>query len=394
MSGETLFLAVGVALVLAVVLLLGAILVYLIWQSRKPTEPSALDLLQRQIFQMNQELRELRQEQATVPTTLAEGQAKNLEALQANFTAIVATLNEQLSRTQTNIAQQLDSSSTLMGEVKERLGELSETARVIQELGKDISSLQDILRAPKLRGGIGELFLEDLLKQSLPSGNYQIQHAFRSGERVDAAIRLGDRLVPVDSKFPLEGFNRLMASQSEEEKKRARKEFAASVKKQISDIAEKYIRPDEGTYDFALMYIPAENVFYEVIVKDEILGEEKGLSTYALERRVVPVSPSSFYAYLMAIAYGLRGMHIEKQAQEIRDRLGELQQRFGRFYDVFVDLGRSLNAAARKYEDAHKRAERFNEKMSLVTGTALELAEAPEVSRLALEGAKEEKAEG
>jgi DNA recombination protein RmuC len=394
MSGETLFLAVGIALILAVVLLLGAILVYLIWRSRKPTEPSALDLLQRQIFQMNQDLRELRQEQATVPTTLAEGQAKNLETLQARFTEIVNTLNEQLSRTQTNIAQQLDSSSTLMGEVKERLGELSETARVIQELGKDISSLQDILRAPKLRGGIGELFLEDLLKQILPSGNYQIQHTFRSGERVDAAIRLGDRLVPVDSKFPLEGFNRLMASQSEEEKKRARKEFAASVKKQISDIAEKYIRPDEGTYDFALMYIPAENVFYEVIVKDEILGEEKGLSTFALERRVVPVSPSSFYAYLMAIAYGLRGMHIEKQAQEIRDRLGELQQRFGRFYNAFVDLGRSLNAAARKYEDAHKQAERFNEKMSLVTGTALELAEAPEVSRLALEGAKEEKAEG
>ncbi len=394
MGGETLFLAASIALVLAAMFLVGAILAYFIWRPRKPAEPGALDLLQQQILQMNQELRELRQEQATVPTTLAEGQAKNLETLQAQFTAIVATLTDQLSRTQTNIAQQLGNSSTLMGEVKERLGELSETARGIQELGKDISSHQDILRAPKLRGGIGELFLEDLLKQVLPSGNYQIQHAFRSGERVDAAIRLGDRLVPVDSKFPLEGFNRLMASQTEEEKKRARKEFAASVKKQISDIAEKYIRPDEGTYDFALMYIPAENVFYEVIVKDEALGEEKGLSTYALERRVVPVSPSSFYAYLMAIAYGLRGMHIEKQAQEIRDRLGELQQGFGKFYDVFVDLGRSLNAAARKYEDAHRRAERFNEKMSLVTGTALELAEAPEVSRLALEGAKEEKAEG
>ncbi|MBM4048720.1 MAG: DNA recombination protein RmuC, partial [Planctomycetes bacterium] len=163
----------------------------------------------------------------------------------------------------------------------------------------------------------------------------------------------------------------------DEERKQARKEFIASVKKRVDEIAEKYIRPSEGTYDFALMYIPAENVFYEVIVKDEA-GEDKGLSAYALRQHVVPVSPNSFYAYLTAIAYGLQGLRIEKQAQELRAMLGDLQQQFNKFYDVFTGVGKNLRLATEKYEDARKRAEKVNDRMAVITGKAFELSDAPE----------------
>src|SRR5439155_490533 len=131
------------------------------------------------------------------------------------------------------------------------------------------------------------------------------QHTFRSGERVDAVVRLGQGLVPVDAKFPLEDFRRLLQATDDEERQRSRRAFIARVKKHVDDIAAKYIVPDEGTYDFALMYIPAENVYYETIVRDEELGGERSLSSHALERKVIPVSPSCFYAYLQAIVLRL-----------------------------------------------------------------------------------------
>jgi DNA recombination protein RmuC len=282
-------------------------------------------------------------------------------------------MNEQLTQTQGNIGQQLQGATEVISKVQLRLGELFETAKHMQELGKDISRLQDILRAPKLRGGIGEYLLEDLLSQILPQRNYETQYAFKSGEKVDVLIRLGSNTVPVDAKFPLESFERLRQAETEAERKKAKREFMTSVKARIDEIARKYIRPDEGTYDFALMYIPAENVFYEVIVKDEELGEEKSIASYALERHVVPVSPNSFYAYLMAIAFGLRGFHIEKQAQEIRGSIGELQKLFGIFYEQFTAVGRNIDLAHRKYEEAHKRAEKIHDQMAGITGQALHL---------------------
>lgn len=286
---------------------------------------------------------------------------------------LLQTMNEQLTKTQGNIGQQLQGATEVISKVQLRLGELFETAKHMQELGKDISRLQDILKAPKLRGGIGEYLLENLLAQILPQRNYEVQYAFKSGEKVDVLIRLGSNTVPVDAKFPLESFERLRQAETEAERKKAKGEFMTSVKARIDEIARKYIKPEEGTYDFALMYIPAENVFYEVIVKDEQLGEEKSIASYALERHVVPVSPNSFYAYLMAIAFGLRGFHIEKQAQEIRGSIGELQKLFGIFYEQFTAVGRNIDLAQRKYEEARKRAEKIHDQMAGITGQALHL---------------------
>jgi len=260
-----------------------------------------------------------------------------------------------------------------VGNVQKSLGSLEEANRKIYEIGKDIASLQEILRAPKLRGGLGEFFLGDLLAQILPPDHFVTQYAFRSGEKVDAVIRLGGSLVPVDSKFPLENFRRMIEAATEEDKARARKQFVADVKKHVDSIAGKYILPDEGTYDFALMYIPAENVYYETIIKDDSVGTS--LSQYALSKKVIPVSPNSFYAYLQAIVLGLKGMKIEERAKEIVQYLGRLEGDFSRFREEFSVLGRHLSHAQASFQNAEKRLDQFGQKLLQVDAEKTSLPE-------------------
>lgn len=348
-------------------------------------------LFQQQILELSRQISEMKENQKEVPKVLLEGQIKNIEVLQNQLTQMVGTfnqqissltntLNEQLSKSHFNIGQQLEGSAKIASDLKMKLGELSEAAKEIKETGKDISKLQDILQSPKLRGNVGEFFLEDLLKQILPSQNYEMQYQFKTGEKVDAMIKIGNYFVPVDSKFPLESFNRIREAKEENEKRKTRKEFIDSVKKKVEEISTKYIRPEEGTSDFALMYIPAENVFYETIIKDDEFLSGKSLASYAVERKVIPTSPNSFYAYLMVIVFGLRGMHIEKKAEEIRGKIIELQQYFSKFYENFTKLGKNIYYASHNYEEAKRIAERFNDKMSLITGETVELKELPETS--------------
>jgi DNA recombination protein RmuC len=270
--------------------------------------------------------------------------------------------SEILQQTHQSVGQRLDNAARVVGDVQRSLGGLEEANRKIYEVGKDIASLQEILRSPKLRGGLGEFFLEDLLAQVLPPQHFTTQYCFRSGEKVDAVIKLGSSLVPVDSKFPLENFKRIIDTTVDEEQARAKRQFATDVRKHIDAIATKYILPDEGTYDFALMYIPAENVYYEIIIKDDST-DEKSLSTYAMSKRVVPVSPNCFYAYLQAIVLGLKGMTIEQRAKEIIECLSRLQGDFTRFRDEFGLLGKHLGHAQSSYQSAEKRFEQFGQKL-------------------------------
>jgi DNA recombination protein RmuC len=261
----------------------------------------------------------------------------------------------------------------MLAEVHNKLGSLAESSKHIEEIGKDISSLQNILRAPKLRGGFGEYLLEDLLKQIFPAKNYDIQYTFRSGAQVDAVIRLGDGIVPIDSKFPLESFQRFIAAEEESQKTKFKREFIKSIRLRIDEIATKYINPQEGTFDFAMMYIPAENIFYEIIINDDLTNRNYEIFNYALERHVIPVSPNSFYAYLMAIVFGLKGFRIEQQAKQIMGELSKVQSTFADFYGDFTVIGRHIKNAAAKYEDGLKSADRFNERLSRVTGIPSEL---------------------
>jgi DNA recombination protein RmuC len=248
--------------------------------------------------------------------------------------------------------------------LKEDIGKLSEATKQMLEVGKTISSLEDLLKPPKIRGGMGETFLEELLNQILPHNYFEFQHSFKNGDKVDAIIRLGGKMVPVDAKFPLEQFRNIIENSNEAERKLARRSFIRDVKKHIDDIANKYILPDEKTFDFALMYIPAENVYYEAVIKEE---DEEGLYSYALKKKVIPVSPNSFYAYLQVIIHGLKGMSIEAHAREIINHLERLKGDEKRFKDEFEVLGSHLSNARKKYEDADKLLNRFEEKL-LSTG--------------------------
>jgi DNA recombination protein RmuC len=268
-------------------------------------------------------------------------------------------------------------SQAMLNDVHRKLGGLEQASRHIQELGRDIGQLQDILKAPKLRGNLGEYLLEDLLRQVLPERNFQTQYRFRDGTAVDAVVRLGERLVPIDSKFPLESFQRLLAVDGEAARQLEKREFVRVVKKKIDEIAAKYIKEAEGTYDFALMYIPAENVFYELIVTDSLKDRRYELSQYAMDKKVVPVSPNSLYAYLMAIALGLKGFKIEQQARVIMSELARVQTGFGEFYCDFLLVGKHLKNASGKFDESLKKAERFNDRIGEITGVRRDLVEPP-----------------
>ena len=261
-----------------------------------------------------------------------------------------------------DVGSRLDSTTTTMGQVQTKLGELSEAAKQIQEVGKDIASLQEILQPPKLRGGLGEILLERLLEQVLPQASYGLQHPFRDGKIVDAVICLREgQLVPVDSKFPLESFKRILEAEQEENKVQRRREFLRSVRQHIDRVAE-YIRPDEGTLSFALMYVPAENVYYETIIKSE--ENESDLFSYAIQKHVTPVSPHSFYAYLGAIALGLKGLAIERSAEQVVEHLHRLSTDFETIRVDFNTLGTHLNHATNKHSEAQRRLDRFNDRLT------------------------------
>ena len=279
---------------------------------------------------------------------------------------ITDQVNQQLLDSSGEINKRLDNAARVIGDVQKNIGELSEASRQIFEVGKNIATLQEILQPPKLRGGLGEQFLGELLSQVLPPKFFTLQYMFSNGERVDAVVRLGDKIVPIDSKFPLDNFKRIMESKTEEEKKACQKSFYRDVKKHIDDIASKYIVPHEGTYDFALLYIPAENVYYETITKDDSFGEEKGILNYALNKKVIPVSPNSFYAYLQVIVLGLKGLQIEEDAQNILVLLSGLKKDLGGFQDDFQLAGKHLSNAVNKFEEARRRLDKFNFKLEQI----------------------------
>ncbi|HTN44374.1 MAG TPA: DNA recombination protein RmuC [Nitrospiria bacterium] len=344
-----------IVLVIGIVAVIGLLIVVLLQGKNKPPDTGML-VMQQQVDALRQQITE-----TIAGNTTALNQQLSSVTQQVNQQ--LAAMVQQLQNATGQIGTRLDNAARVVGEVKQNLGELSKATQQVFDVGKDIASLQEILRAPKLRGILGELFLGDLLAQILPPNHFTLQHRFKSGEAVDAVIRLGQFLVPVDSKFPLENFRRVVESKNDEERKAARKKFNADVKKHADAIADKYILPDEGTFPFALMYIPAENVYYETIIKDENLGDEKSLSAYALERKVIPVSPNSLYAYLQAIVMGLKGLQIEKSAQIIISHLERLRGDFERFRKEFEVIGTHLTNAKGRYEEASIRLDRFGERL-------------------------------
>ena len=272
---------------------------------------------------------------------------QQLGALQQRLDAFGQTVAENLQQSTASMNTRLDNAAKVVGDLREKVGQ-------IHEVGKAAAELVNILRAPKLRGGMGELFLGDLLAQILPPEHYRLQHTFQSGEKVDAVIQVGQRLVPVDAKFPYENFRRVVDAGSDADRQTARKQFLRDVRKHVDAIA-----------DFALMYVPAENVYYETIIKQDA-GEEHELLGYALQKHVIPVSPNSFYAYLQTILLGLKGMQVEVRAQEILASLQRLRGDFDRLAENFRLVGKHLTNATGSYADTEKTLTKLDVKLSQI----------------------------
>lgn len=230
-----------------------------------------------------------------------------------------------------NINERLDNAARVIAQVQRNLGEMS-------EIGRGMKDIQEFLRSPKLRGNIGEQVLKELLAQMLPKNSFFLQHTFRSGVKVDAAIKTSAGIIPVDSKFPMENFRRMFGAKSEQEKKIAEKEFIKDVKRHIDDVASKYILTEEGTIDYALMYLPSETVYYEIVNNPELFD-------YGGKKRVLPVSPTTFYAYLRAILMSFEGQKIERRAQQILASLRAIQKDYSKVEDNLSVLGRHVQNA-------------------------------------------------
>ena len=374
-------------LALAGLIVLGAVvwgLVILAGRSRRSPDDRldpGLEILQREIARVRDEghrgqdatLAAVHEEVTRFGGQVGERLGQLQSAVAMELQQVTAEVNRRLQDgmalmqdAQKTMGQRLEEASRAVTEVHGQLGALGEATRRMEQVGRDISGLEQILRAPKIRGGFGETLLERLLAEILPSDNYRLQHSFRSGDKVDAAIVVAGRLVPVDSKFPLENFRRMVEEPDEERRRQARRAFLKDVRNRVDEIARKYIVPDENTFDFALMYIPAENVYYELILRDEA-GEDPLLG-YALARRVVPVSPNSFYAYLQVILLGLRGLRIEQNAREILAVLGRLQADAARLRENFDTLGRHITNAKNKYDETATTLARLEGKIEDVAG--------------------------
>jgi DNA recombination protein RmuC len=272
----------------------------------------------------------------------------------------------QIRTAESSVSERLGQANVTLATLSRELGRLQEATRKVEEVGRDVASLQDLLRAPKLRGGLGEYLLADLLQQVLPLDCYAFQYEFSDGQRVDAVIRLCGKLLPIDAKFPLARFQQMKEAATESERQEVRRQLLKDVRHHMDAIAQKYIRPSEGTFDFAFMYVPAENVYYEAILRTESNEDGPSVFQHAIEQRVIPVSPNSFYAYLQVILLGLRGLMVERRAQEI---LGALQRLKGDLEDVrdsFELAGKQLRNATANFEKAERFLGRFEDRLNAV----------------------------
>jgi DNA recombination protein RmuC len=290
---------------------------------------------------------------------------------------VIETMDRRLASLDTRIDARLATAGEATTQIHERLGVVTQATAEMIERAKELSRLEHALRPPKARGGFGELLLENLLRDRLPPDAYELQYTFSTGDRVDAIIRV-DRLVPIDAKFPLDNFERMVSAEDDAQRLLHEKAFARDVKGHIDAIAEKYVLPAEGTYDWALMYLPAEAIYYELVS-----GKTGQLLGYAHDKRVFPVSATTFSAYLQVIAMGLKGMQIEQTAHEVMAYCAALQKDFGKFREDFELVGTHLSRAQSKYAEADKRLDRFETRLERASDQQVEAtpAEPPALPR-------------
>jgi DNA recombination protein RmuC len=315
---------------------------------------------------------------AWLPRTLDRLLSVRNAEMDGRLSTMNETVDRRLAELDTKVDRRLEHASKQTNAIHRQLGAVGQATEQLAEQAKGLGELQQILRPPKARGGFGELLLGQLLADRLPPNAYETQYGFAGGERVDAVIKV-DKLVPIDSKFPLDNFERMVSADNDIERQQFEKLFARDVKSHIDAIASKYIRPDEGTYDFAFMYLPSEAIYYELAC-----GKTGALLEYAHGKRVVPVSPTTLDAYLRVIMLGLKGLQIEQNAQKVMAYCAQLQTEFGKFKEDFELVGTHLDRAQKKFFESEKHLGKFETKLEQAADSPAEVAAPAEAHELPL----------
>ncbi len=298
-----------------------------------------------------------------------EGHGLKLLLEQMNF--LSRTVDEKMRHNsemvQSSMKTQFSESAKIIKEVTEGLTKLDETNRQVVSFADQLQNLQDIFKNPKQRGIIGEYYLETLLKNVLPPSLYQMQYAFKDGTIVDAAVFVKDKVIPIDSKFSLENYNRILEEKNAGEKEKLEKLFENDLKNRIIETS-KYIKPAEGTMDFAFMFIPHEAIYYDLLInKVGVSGEENLIQRAAGKYKVIIVSPTSFLAYLQTVLQGLKAMQIEETAKDIIKRVGELVMHLKRYSDMHEKLGRSIGTVVGQFNDSSKEFKKIDKDVMRIT---------------------------
>lgn len=303
------------------------------------------------------------------------GDGEGLLMLQNQMNELVRKLDQGLGHSTQVMQRQFGESAKIIREVTERLTKLDETNRQVVGFADQLRNLQDILQNPKQRGVLGEYYLETVLKNVLPPGSFELQYPFKDGTIVDAIIHVKDKIIPVDSKFSLENYNRIINERDPAERERLEKLFRQDLKNRIDETA-KYVKPTEETMEFAFMFIPSEAVYYDLLINKvgAVKIATQDLIEYAFkERHVIIVSPTSFLAYLQTVLQGLKALQIEESAKEMRKFVEALSRHLATYEDHMKRLGKNLGATVGVYEKAYGEFQKIDKDIYRITGEAIEV---------------------
>lgn len=322
------------------------------------------------VFILNQRLQELKNSSAV------ELMKADVTELTRTIALMQESMGDKLERSsnvvQNSVQKQLGESAKLIADVTQRLAKLDETNRRVVDVADELKTLQNVLQNPKQRGVFGEFYLQSVLENVLPPGQFALQYKFSDGEIVDAAIYLErGQILPVDSKFSLENYNRMIEATEKHERERLMGKVKMDLKNRIDETS-KYIRPTENTMDFAFMFIPSESLYYDLLINNVGgAGSSRDLIEYAFrDKRVIIVSPTSFMAYLQTVLQGLRSLQIEEQAKDIQVRVGKLGQHIGKFESFMQKLGGSLGTTVNHFNAAHKELGKIDKDVIKIANTA------------------------
>lgn len=304
-----------------------------------------------------------------------QGNDQALVLLQNQMNEVVRTLDQKLGESARVMERQFDQSTRIIREITAELTRVGEGQKQVVDIARQLENLQDILKNPKQRGVLGEYYLEAVMKNVLPPGTYQMQYEFKDGVIVDAVIFVKDRIIPIDSKFSLENYNRLLDTKDQAERERYEAAFREDLKTRIDETS-KYIKPEEGTMEFAFMFIPSEAVYYDLLVNKvgAMKSSTRDLIQYAAgEKKVMIVSPTTFLAYLQTVLQGLKAMQIEESAKEIRKRVDELGRHLGSYESYMKKLGTHLGTTVNMYNSAYKELGKIDKDVLRIAGKAAEV---------------------